>query len=116
MRPRGAQATPAPVRALEQHVNHMVASPRLRRCVLLICLAVLMLAPMAPARASESPGRMPERVPPAAGRSEAAMPVPQGWPFRDAFPRVSGTGRLIEGALEWSDWLYDDHGATGPYS
>lgn len=56
---------------------------------------------------------LPDHLPPAALRPEPSLPVPAGWPFPDAFPRTSGTFRLVEGALEWSDFLYDDHGATG---
>src|SRR5207244_2722726 len=59
------------------------------------------------------PAGMPDGVPPAALKPEPALPVPAGWPFPDAFPRTSGTVRLAGGALEWSDFLYDDHGAKG---
>lgn len=31
----------------------------------------------------------------------------------EEFSRTCGTGRLAGGALFWSDFLYDDHGATG---
>ena len=56
---------------------------------------------------------LPDNMPPAALRPEPSLPVPLGWPFPDAFPHTSGTFRLIGGALEWSDFLYDDHGAAG---
>ncbi|MCV7195715.1 alpha/beta hydrolase-fold protein [Mycobacterium angelicum] len=56
---------------------------------------------------------MPEGVPPAALRPEPALPVPSGWPFGEDFPRTCGTGRVAGGALFWTDFLYDDHGATG---
>ncbi|HEV7887491.1 MAG TPA: alpha/beta hydrolase-fold protein, partial [Acidimicrobiales bacterium] len=56
---------------------------------------------------------LPDRVPPAATAAEPALPIPSGWPFADAFPRTSGTSRLTSGALEYSDFLYDDHGARG---
>ncbi|GAA4298421.1 hypothetical protein GCM10023161_51400 [Mycobacterium paraffinicum] len=58
-------------------------------------------------------GGMPEGVPPAALRPEPQLPVPSGWPFGEEFPRTCGTGRLAGGALFWTDFLYDDHGATG---
>lgn len=56
---------------------------------------------------------MPEGVPPAARRPEPQLPVPAGWPFGEEFPRTCGVGRLAGGALFWTDFLYDDHGATG---
>ncbi|OBH23694.1 peptidase [Mycobacterium sp. E1715] len=56
---------------------------------------------------------MPEGVPPAALRPEPQLPVPSGWPFGEEFPRTCGAGRLAGGALFWTDFLYDDHGATG---
>ncbi len=56
---------------------------------------------------------MPEGVPPAARRPEPTLPVPAGWPFGEEFPRTCGAGRLAGGALFWTDFLYDDHGATG---
>lgn len=56
---------------------------------------------------------MPEGVPPAARRPEPALPAPAGWPFGEEFPRTCGTSRFADGALFWTDFLYDDHGATG---
>src|SRR5438445_6954696 len=58
---------------------------------------------------------LPSGVPPAALRPEPALPEPPAsvWPFPDDAPRTSGTGRMADGALWWSDFLYDDHGATG---
>ena len=56
---------------------------------------------------------MPEGVPPAARRPEPRLPAPAGWPFGEEFPRTCGTGRFAGGALFWTDFLYDDHGATG---
>ena len=56
---------------------------------------------------------MPEGVPAAALRPEPALPAPAGWPFGEEFPRTCGTSRFAGGALFWSDFLYDDHGATG---
>jgi hypothetical protein len=56
---------------------------------------------------------MPEGVPPAARRPEPQLPVPSNWPFGEEFPRTCGAGRLAGGALFWTDFLYDDHGATG---
>src|SRR5271157_3680052 len=56
---------------------------------------------------------MPEGVPPAALRPEPRLPAPADWPFGEEFPRTCGAGRLAGGALFWTDFLYDDHGATG---
>jgi Putative esterase len=56
---------------------------------------------------------MPEGVPTAALRPEPALPAPAGWPFGEEFPRTCGTSRFARGALFWTDFLYDDHGATG---
>jgi pimeloyl-ACP methyl ester carboxylesterase len=56
---------------------------------------------------------MPEGVPAAALRPEPELPAPAGWPFGEEFPRTCGTGRFAGGALFWTDFLYDDHGATG---
>jgi pimeloyl-ACP methyl ester carboxylesterase len=56
---------------------------------------------------------MPEGVPQAALRAEPKLPAPAGWPFGEYFPRTCGTGRVAEGALFWTDFIYDDHGATG---
>ena len=56
---------------------------------------------------------MPEGAPPAARRPEPQLPVPANWPFGEHFPRTCGAGRVAGGALFWTDFLYDDHGATG---
>jgi len=50
----------------------------------------------------------------AALSAEPPLSKPRGWPFPDAFSPTSGTGRMIDGALEWSDWVYDDYGASSP--
>ncbi|OBH14669.1 alpha/beta hydrolase-fold protein, partial [Mycobacterium sp. E3247] len=72
-------------------------------------------APTAPAPPAELVvvDGMPEGVPPAALRREPQLPVPSGWPFGEEFPRTCGAGRVAGGALFWTDFLYDDHGATG---
>lgn len=56
---------------------------------------------------------MPEGVPPAALQREPRLPAPAGWPFGEDFPRTCGTGRFAGGAVFWTDFLYDDHGAAG---
>ena len=58
-------------------------------------------------------GGMPEGVPPAALKPEPRLPAPAGWPFGGEFPRTCGTGRVTGGAVFWTDFIYDDHGATG---
>ncbi|MFV9634454.1 alpha/beta hydrolase-fold protein [Mycobacterium neumannii] len=58
-------------------------------------------------------GGMPEGVPAAALRPEPELPAPESWPFGEDFPRTCGTGRYAGGAFFWTDFLYDDHGATG---
>ncbi|OBF97512.1 peptidase [Mycobacterium sp. 852014-52450_SCH5900713] len=80
-------------------------------------IADTLVHPAAPAPAPPGElvavGGMPEGVPPAALRPEPQLPVPSGWPFGEEFPRTCGTGRMAGGALFWTDFLYDDHGATG---
>ena len=68
-------------------------------------------APTATAPALRAVPGMPDGVPPAASKVEPTLPTPKGWPFAEAFPRTSGTGRLSAGASYWSDFLYDDQGA-----
>lgn len=57
---------------------------------------------------------MPTDVPAAASQASAPLPEPSStaWPFPNSFPRTSGTGRLASGASLWSDFVYDDYGAT----
>ncbi|MDQ1444439.1 MAG: hypothetical protein QOI20_903 [Acidimicrobiaceae bacterium] len=59
------------------------------------------------------PKGLPSGIPAPALKAEDKLPIPQGWPFDEAFPRTSGTSRLVPGAFEYSDFLYDDHGAAG---
>jgi hypothetical protein len=68
-------------------------------------------APTPPAQLIVVDG-MPEGVPPAARRPEPQLPVPSNWPFGEEFPRTCSASRLAGGALFWTDFLYDDHGAT----
>jgi len=55
-----------------------------------------------------SKGFRPRRDGPSRG-----FPAPAGWPSGEEFPRTCGTSRFAGGALFWTDFLYDDHGATG---
>lgn len=70
------------------------------------------LAGPRPAPVPTSAG-LPDGVPAAALAQQPSLPAPQGWPFPEAFSQTSGTGRLAGGATYWTDFLYDDHGATG---
>src|SRR5437870_1482355 len=83
----------------------------------LVAVALALVATAAPLARSAPAGagasQFPEGAPALVRRAEPALPRPSGWPFPDRFPRTSGTGRLAGGAFEWSDFLYDDHGATG---
>ncbi len=74
-----------------------------------------MVVPESPAPPSELfvVDGMPEGVPAAALRPEPELPAPAGWPFGEKFPRTCGTSRFADGALFWTDFLYDDHGADG---
>lgn len=99
----------------------------MRRPVLLALATVLALGlagpgaaapppPVAPPAADEAPqtgplADLPDDGPPALYRHEPTLPAADGWPGSESFPRTSGTGRLVDGALLWSDFLYDDHGA-----
>ena len=59
------------------------------------------------------PAGMPSDVP-AAGAWQPVYPEPSSsaWPFPNSFPETSGTGRLAGGASLWTDFIYDDYGAT----
>ena len=62
------------------------------------------------------PAGMPSDVPAAASTTAPTLPEPSStaWPFPNSFPQTSGTGRLAGGASLWSDFIYDDYGATNP--
>ncbi|HLY50412.1 MAG TPA: prolyl oligopeptidase family serine peptidase [Solirubrobacteraceae bacterium] len=68
----------------------------------------------APVASAGVPNGMPTDVPPAASQAPATLPEPTStaWPFPNSFPQTSGTGRLAGGASLWSDFIYDDYGAT----
>ena len=54
-------------------------------------------------------------MPPAARRPEPPLPDANGWPFSEGFSQTSGAGRTVAHAFLWTDFLYDDNGATtGP--
>jgi S-formylglutathione hydrolase FrmB len=65
---------------------------------------------------AQVPRGMPQDVPAAASTPAPSLPEPTAaaWPFPSSFPQTSGTGRLAGGASEWSDFIYDDYGASSP--
>jgi poly(3-hydroxybutyrate) depolymerase len=90
------------------------------RCVGLGALLVALVPAVAigGAAAGASTGHPSQRGLPADGpaalyRNEPSLPRAAGWPGSNtAFSRTSGTGRLADGGLYWTDFLYDDHGTT----
>lgn len=62
-----------------------------------------------------TPAGLPDGVPDAARAAEPVLPTASGWNHSEQFARTSGTSRLHEGALLWTDWLYDDTG-TGSFT
>jgi len=78
-----------------------------------VVAAVTLPSALAKSTPPPAPVGMPAGVPAAALTAQPTLPRPAAWPFPEAFPRTSGTGREAGGALEWTDFLYDDHGATG---
>lgn len=67
-------------------------------------------APPSPPAAADRPPEIPVAAPPAATTEEPALPAASGWPLSEEFPRTSGTARYDDGALLWTDWLFDDTG------
>jgi pimeloyl-ACP methyl ester carboxylesterase len=65
---------------------------------------------------AQVPAGMPADVPAAASTRAPSLPEPSStaWPFPSAFPETSGAGRLDGGASLWTDFIYDDYGASGP--
>jgi pimeloyl-ACP methyl ester carboxylesterase len=86
---------------------------RLLGLVLAVAIAGC-LAATATATAATVPAGMPADVPAAASDAPPALPEPAStaWPFPNTFPQTSGTGRLNGGASLWSDFVYDDYGAS----
>lgn len=74
-----------------------------------LLLPFVLLPPTARAAGSD----LPADGPPALYAAEPVLPAAAGWPGPESFPRTSGTGRLAGGAMLWTDWLFDDHGAAG---
>jgi pimeloyl-ACP methyl ester carboxylesterase len=63
---------------------------------------------------AQVPAGMPTDVPAAASDPAPMLPEPSStaWPFPSTFPQTSGTGRLNGGASLWTDFIYDDYGAS----
>src|SRR4051812_45718168 len=89
----------------------------MRKLAIVLSALVLLSLPgwraIPAAKAATPPTGVPSAAPAAAHKPEPLLPKPAGWPFSEAFPRTSGTGRVAAGATFWSDFLYDDHGAKG---
>jgi prolyl oligopeptidase family protein len=65
---------------------------------------------------AQVPAGMPSDVPAAASAPAPSLPEPSPtvWPFPSTFPQTSGTGRRAGGASLWTDFIYDDYGASSP--
>ncbi|MGB9182931.1 MAG: prolyl oligopeptidase family serine peptidase [Solirubrobacteraceae bacterium] len=87
------------------------------RWLALACAAVLCAsASLASLARADIPAGMPSDIPAAASTAAPTLPEPSStaWPFPSTFPQTSGTGRLAGGASLWSDFIYDDYGASSP--
>ncbi|MBO3662339.1 alpha/beta hydrolase-fold protein [Microbacterium stercoris] len=96
-------------------MGHRTATTSTTRRLLAItavaCTAAATAITAGPASAStEAPVEIPAAAPPAAFLDEPALPGADGWTFSEAFSRTSGTARYDDGALLWTDWLFDDTG------
>jgi hypothetical protein len=81
--------------------------------VIVVLTALAAMWPGAVATAATPHPGLPSDAPAALYRTEPTLPTANGWPASDtAFPRTSGTSRLAAGGKFWTDYLYDDHGAT----
>jgi dienelactone hydrolase len=72
--------------------------------------------PLAATASAQVPAGMPKDDPAAASTPAPSLPEPasSAWPFPNTFPQTSGTGRLAGGASLWTDFIYDDYGASSP--
>lgn len=87
-------------------------APRSHLAILAGGVVAASLLAASPAAATPSDGApdIPSAAPPAAFAEEPELATPELWPFSDAFSRTSGTSRYDDGALLWTDWLFDDTG------
>jgi pimeloyl-ACP methyl ester carboxylesterase len=96
-----------------------VRFPLVRRRAVRALIAMAAIAGFAlgaaAARAQAPPG-MPSDVPAAASAAPPSLPEPSStaWPFPNTFSPTSGTGHLDGGASLWTDFVYDDYGASSP--
>jgi hypothetical protein len=83
-----------------------------RGCVAFIVLATLCGG--AGTAGAKVPADMPSDVPAAASATPPTLPEPTSaaWPFPNTFSQTSGTGRVASGASLWTDFIYDDYGAS----
>jgi pimeloyl-ACP methyl ester carboxylesterase len=86
------------------------------RVALPLLAAMAMWPGAASAAAPQIPAGMPADVPAAASTPAPTLPEPSStaWPFPNSFSQTSGTGRLAGGASLWTDFIYDDYGASSP--
>jgi dienelactone hydrolase len=98
-------------------VKIRVVGRQIRRCWAAIGVVTLMGALMSavPTVAGAAIPGLPTDVPAAASQAAPSLPEPStsAWPFPNTFPQTSGTGHLSGGASLWSDFIYDDYGASG---
>lgn len=82
----------------------------------LAALVALIAASAAATARADVPAGMPADVPAAATTPSPTLPEPSAtaWPFPNTFPQTSGQGRLAGGASLWTDFVYDDYGASSP--
>jgi hypothetical protein len=75
---------------------------------------VMALCLLTATAAASVPADMPSDVPAAASATPPTLPEPSStaWPFPSTFPQTSGAGRLAGGASLWTDFIYDDYGAS----
>jgi dienelactone hydrolase len=95
---------------------NLLRAGRLFRLGLLVLAALVVWCGAAAAAGAQVPAGMPADVPAAASDAVPTLPEPSSaaWPFPSAFSPTSGTGRLDGGASLWSDFVYDDYGASSP--
>lgn len=85
-----------------------------RRIALLAAVCAWQCAAASGAAGAQIPAGLPTDVPAAASTPAPTLPEPSStaWPFPSTFPQTSGEGRLDGGASLWSDFIYDDYGAS----
>lgn len=96
----------------------MTSSTAGRRAItaLIVMAAVVSFVLGAAASQAQAATGMPSDVPAAASDPPPSLPGPSStaWPFPNTFSPTSGTGHLDGGASLWTDFVYDDYGASSP--